>query len=407
MRTKAMDTYRSVKRYFSSRSGNSLTRSSQNASIGELDDAMATRKSSATLSDETSSQYFDELIKSQVLSSEAEKNLQSLNEDIKVKILESMQHEKQRKQLRLKPWKRKKENYKHPGEFITYIVTCPMEQIDETIIHKLSLLLRNEQVSWVEEFIEGGGFAAAYCIIDKIGRLQWREDKHDAILEQFLLCIKAMCTVQLGVDSLLRSCNNVSNLVHFLLSEKQPSDFSVRDTIMHVISSFFKAHQDPRRGALAVFELLRNHEKPSEEHDFMRAAKVDRPYRRWVVELEEVSRDVFWVWNHQENTIDALEPNSEAAEAPIGFIGGIETEATGYLSSHLRLINSMLAALPDDERYQKRVDLQMSGLERIMALRWRKCSFKFHTKLHSALREWVRAAEKDNWNTNFVRTGQM
>lgn len=194
-------------------------------------------------------------------------------------------------------------------------------------------------------------------------------------------------------------------MISLLLSKKQPCDFVVREVLVQIVHSFYKAHLDKEEGAMQVFSLFSIKDDKDEEVEFLKNVRVDRPFRRWIIELEDVSRNVFWVWNHDSNVIDLEKQYNQVYEAPLGFIGGIETEATSYVAAHIHLINELLEGLPLEKRQRKRLELQLSGLERIMGLRFRKSSQKFHKKLHEALREWIVAAKADDWPYKLVQTG--
>ncbi|EPY49383.1 GTPase binding protein Rid1 [Schizosaccharomyces cryophilus OY26] len=398
-----MNTLRSFRRFLGSSSEGSDRNSNSTLTLERESESLS--QMSLTTSEESSPQCFEDLIKAQVLSTEASRSLLSLNDNLKLEILNSLNQSNKKKRSRILSWKKKKPSYSEPIDFISYIVNTRIESMDETIIHKLALLLRKEQILWVACFIHDGGFGVIFCTVEKISRIEWRESLHDALLDQFLLCLKAMCTVQLGLECLLRSSYRVQELVQLLFSKKQPSDFATREVIIQIIILYLKAHSNKEVGAKKVFSFLEDSEEELEEVDFMKEARVKRPYRRWIIELEYVAKNVFWVWNHDKNIVE-LEPNlDELYDPPLGFIEGIETEATSYVASHIQLANELLASLNKRDRMRKRLELQFSGLERIMALRFRKSSQKFHKKLHDSLREWVKAARADKWPFKFVQMG--
>ncbi|WBW71674.1 GTPase binding protein Rid1 [Schizosaccharomyces osmophilus] len=398
-----MNTLRSFRRFLGSSSEESDGNSNITLMLRQESESLS--QTSLTTSEESNPQCFDNLIKAQVLSSEASRGLLSLNDNVKLEILNSLNEKNKKKQSRMLSWKKKKTSYSEPIDFISYIVNTSIDYMDETIIHKLALLLRKEQILWVTCFIHYGGFGVIFCMVEKISRIEWRENLHDMLLDRFLLCLKAMCTVQLGLECLIRSFYHVQQLVQLLFSKKQPSDFVTREVIIQIIILYLKAHTNREVGAKTVFSFLEDSEEETEEVDFIKEARVKRPYRKWIIELEYVAKNVFWVWNHDRNIID-LEPDlEELYDPPLGFIEGIETEATSYIASHIELSNELLVSLDIKDRMQKRLELQFSGLERIMALRFRKSSQKFHKKLHGSLREWVKAARADKWPYKFVQMG--
>lgn len=62
-----------------------------------------------------------------------------------------------------------------PGDFVAYLrkVTKP-EVVEVGKLHKLRLLLRNETVSWTEEFIEFGGMKEIVELLYRIMEVEWR-----------------------------------------------------------------------------------------------------------------------------------------------------------------------------------------------------------------------------------------
>lgn len=62
-----------------------------------------------------------------------------------------------------------------PGDFVAYLrkVTKP-EVVEVGKLHKLRLLLRNETVSWTEEFIQMGGMKEIVDLLYRIMEVEWR-----------------------------------------------------------------------------------------------------------------------------------------------------------------------------------------------------------------------------------------
>jgi hypothetical protein len=48
------------------------------------------------------------------------------------------------------------------------------EQVEVGKIHKLRLLLRNETVAWIEEFLEQGGMKEIVDLLNRIMDVEWR-----------------------------------------------------------------------------------------------------------------------------------------------------------------------------------------------------------------------------------------
>lgn len=88
------------------------------------------------------------------------------------------------------------------------------------------------------------------------------------------------------------------------------------------------------------------------------------------------------------------------------YIGGVEWDATTYLTSHLDLLNGLLASLPSkDERNALRQELKDSGFEKVMGASFRTCKEKFYGSVHAGLTTWVAAAMEDGWAVKEVREG--
>lgn len=177
--------------------------------------------------------------------------------------------------------------------------------------------------------------------------------------------------------------------------------------------------------------------------------RQSRPYRIWCREVSNVSKEVFWIFLHHLNVIplprsleleqflaqndecDAPDQqrgsnganDSEAKllqrtyttrhfltlRAPVPaapYIGGVEWDATLYITAHLDLLNGLVASLPSgSDRNDLREQLRVSGWEKLMGGTLRTCKEKFYGGVHDGLRGWVAAALEDEWATDFVRQG--
>lgn len=171
---------------------------------------------------------------------------------------------------------------------------------------------------------------------------------------------------------------------------------------------------------------------------------VPRPYKLWCREVTNVTKEVFWIFLHHLNVVplpkrpgsagsDATDPAPgmvDAAEeeerkkvldatytqrhfpglrppvpaAP--YIGGVEWDATTYITAHLDLLNGLIASLLSaSARNSLRQELQDSGFEKTLGGTLRTCKEKFYSGVHDGLRAWVAAASEDGWETRFVREG--
>lgn len=97
-------------------------------------------------------------------------------------------------------------------------------------------------------------------------------------------------------------------------------------------------------------------------------------------------------------------PAPPVAAAP--YVGGVEWEATNYLSSHLDILNGIIASLPSkEERNKLREELKVSGWEKVLGGTLRLCKEKFYGGVHEGLRCWVGAAVEDGCDAKDVRYG--
>lgn len=154
--------------------------------------------------------------------------------------------------------------------------------------------------------------------------------------------------------------------------------------------------------------------------------QIPRPYKLWCREMTNVTREVFWIFLHHLNVIPAARPASSASDdhdersgyvsrhfpgirPPIPaapYIGGVEWDAATYITSHLDLLNGLIAALPDsDMRNALRQDFQASGFEKTMGGTLRTCKEKFYSGVHDGLRAWAAAAIEDDWPVLYVCEG--
>lgn len=162
---------------------------------------------------------------------------------------------------------------------------------------------------------------------------------------------------------------------------------------------------------------------------------VSRPYKLWCREVSNVTKEVFWIFLHHLNVVPLPKPSSShndsspaddeeraktlqatythrhfpGSRPPVPaapYIGGVEWDATTYLTAHLDLLNGLIASLSSTfARNELRAELQASGFEKVLGAVLRTCKEKFYSGVHDGLRAWVAAAAEDGWETSFVREG--
>ena len=151
-----------------------------------------------------------------------------------------------------------------PDDFVRYLkqVRRPQE-VEVGKLHKLRLVLRNERVAWVDQFISMGGMMEVVGLLKRIMAVEWRfvlpswpsfalrifmsardadvgyrEEHEDALLHEVLLCLKALCTTKLA----LRELDGIQStlfpaLVSMIFDEekKGPSEFTTRGIVFSLL----------------------------------------------------------------------------------------------------------------------------------------------------------------------------
>ncbi|KAK0742427.1 armadillo-type protein [Apiosordaria backusii] len=324
-----------------------------------------------------------------------------------------------------------------PGDFVSYLrkVQRP-EQVEVGKLHKLRLLLRNETVAWIEEFIRQSGMEEIVSLLKRIMALEWREEHEDALLHEVLLCLKALCTTSLALKYLHTiHATLFPSLLHLIFDpeKKGPSEFTTRNIITSILFTYIQHAPSPQEKisrASTVLSFLRDPDPLStgKTLDFVAQMHKDRPFRVWNKEVVCVTKEVFWIFLHNLNIVALPPPPAEDAppldqsqesymerhfpqERPpvpaAPYVGGVEWDATNYLASHLDLLNAIIACTgpTSHERNELREKLRVSGWERAMGGTMRMCKEKFYGGVHDGLRTWVKAAAEDGWDVRDVRFG--
>ena len=224
-------------------------------------------------------------------------------------------------------------------------------------------------------------------------------------------------------------------LSSLLFSDKRPGDLSTRKVLIELLtllaelpSSVQTSDLDAVRSAretsspsaallasptssnfALLFTLLHNLRDPSKEAkvDFITASHAPRPFKAFVSEFLNINRDYFWVfchsnrfWSLQDINIDDV----ECPKVPGGMTGGVEFEAMAYLTSLLRLLNTVCAQLLSLARMQKNKALVWdfhsllfsSGIDRALAMT-RKASQTYYQPLHLELARYFDHARQANY----------
>ncbi|KAK0271880.1 hypothetical protein LTS00_016444 [Friedmanniomyces endolithicus] len=339
-----------------------------------------------------------------------------------------------------------------PADYIKYLQTNrDATKIEVGRLHKLRILLRNETVAWVDSFLALGGMTEIVSLLHRIMGLEWREEHEDQLFHETLLCLKGFCTTERAMEELAKVADELfPALLGMLFDEekKGPAEYGTRTVIINVLFTFLaSATNSPieslEHRARRILSYLGEPQKPLSDRpvDFVLDMRTPRPYRLWSREVSNVTREVFWIFLHHLNvvplpklttaptTLDpsatpapessadhdkALEesytrrhfPTSRAPVPAAPYIGGVEWDATTYITAHLDLLNGLLASLPSrTSRNSLRAELRASGFDKAMGGTLRTCKEKFYAGVHDGLRGFVGAGWEDGWEVRFVREG--
>ncbi|CAG8039930.1 unnamed protein product [Penicillium salamii] len=323
-----------------------------------------------------------------------------------------------------------------PSDFVHYLreIQKP-EMVEVGKMHKLRLLLRNETVQWVNDFITEGGMDEIVQLLYRIMKMIWREDHEDTLLHEVLLCLKALCTTSVALAHLSAIEGELfPALLKMVFDEekKGPSEFTTRGIIANLLFTQLSnapAGEQATKRAKQILSYLKDPAPPADNQPLSFIANIyqSRPYRVWCKEVTNVTKEVFWIFLHHLNVIPLPKTEDVSGEnSPVDtrsyserhfppprppvpaapYVGGVEWDATNYLAAHLDLMNALVAMLPTpDERNQLRDELRASGFEKVMGGSLRTCKEKFYASVHDCLRTWVAAAAADGWPYTFVREG--
>ncbi|KAL8670435.1 MAG: hypothetical protein Q9168_005033 [Polycauliona sp. 1 TL-2023] len=321
-----------------------------------------------------------------------------------------------------------------PDDFVSYLrKTQKPQEVEVGKLQKLRQLLRNETVVWVDAFINQGGMAEVIALLDRILKVEWREEHEDTLLHETLLCLKAMCTTSVALDQLAQKAPTLFPTLLAMLFDEQrkgPSEFATRNVVMSLLFIHLTAASSAQYETRArdILGYLHDQSKPEDSRppEFIAQMHSPRPYHIWCNELVNVTKEVFWIFLHHINVIPYPQlpttPNTSTNEKesyksthfpperpPIPaapYIGGVEWDATNYLATHIDLLNGLLACLPTrDERNHLRQQLKDSGFEKCMGVSLRTCKEKWYGYVHLSLSTWVGAAAADGWSVREVREG--
>ncbi|EME45565.1 hypothetical protein DOTSEDRAFT_71311 [Dothistroma septosporum NZE10] len=332
-----------------------------------------------------------------------------------------------------------------PADYISYLhKNTDPTKVEVGRLHKLRILLRNETVAWVDSFISQGGMTEIVALLHRIMDIEWREDHEDQLLHETLLCLKGLCTTERALAELNKVADNLfPALLGMLFDEekKGPAEYTTRTIIINVLFNYLSSATsdsptDLETRARRILKFLGEQQKSEQARpvEFVLGMRVPRPYKLWCREVSNVTKEVFWIFLHHLNVVPLPKPSSShshinasdedrakalqatytqrhfpGSRPPVPaapYIGGVEWDATTYLTAHLDLLNGLIASLPTPAaRTTLREELHASGFEKVMGAVMRTCKEKFYSGVHDGLRAWVAAAAEDGCDTRFVREG--
>jgi hypothetical protein len=313
-------------------------------------------------------------------------------------------------------------------EFIAYLKNTPKPQdVEIGKLHKLRLLIRNETVDWVDNFIHDGGMTELVGLLHRIMEIEWREDHEDTLLHELLRCLKGLCTTATALKQLKDISSTLyPALLAMLFDEehKGPSEFTTRELIIDIIFAHISMAPEAELESRAI-DLMKYLKDPIKEKEtstvpFILQMHQPRPYQVWCKELSNVTKEVFWIFIHHLNVVPVPPrpshdppksyakthfPGQRAIVPAAPYVGGVEWDATNYLATHIDLLNGIMASLPTRAaRNEFRQELKVSGFEKLMG-HLRACNPKYYGAVHDSVKVWIGAALEDDWDVKTVRMG--
>lgn len=127
----------------------------------------------------------------------------------------------------------------NPIEFVRYLKSA----IDPTKaevgrIHKLRLILRNETVAWVDDFIRLGGMTETIEFLRRIMQMQWREEHEDQLLHETLRCLRGLCMTTVALAEFDRFADQLLPELMAMLfdvGKKGPSEYNTRVIVFNLM----------------------------------------------------------------------------------------------------------------------------------------------------------------------------
>jgi len=125
------------------------------------------------------------------------------------------------------------------GEYITYLRKHQdPKKVEVGRLHKLRILLRNETVAWVDDFISQGGMSEVVGLLHRLMGIEWREEHEDQLLHESLLCLKGLCTTERALAELEKVADELfPALIGMVFDDekKGPAEYTTRTIIVNIL----------------------------------------------------------------------------------------------------------------------------------------------------------------------------
>ncbi|KAJ9127585.1 hypothetical protein QFC24_000994 [Naganishia onofrii] len=122
-------------------------------------------------------------------------------------------------------------------------------EVDVDQVKKLRLLLGSESTSWVQTFIDAGGYKYLLLRLKDLLDVEWRSEQHDdQLFFEILRCIKGLTTSDPGKEAIIEhGVTPFRELVDLLYSEKKPGEVSPKQLIVDLVFSLFDIYRSGPR----------------------------------------------------------------------------------------------------------------------------------------------------------------
>jgi hypothetical protein len=125
------------------------------------------------------------------------------------------------------------------SEYITYLrKNQDPKKVEVGRLHKLRILLRNETVAWVDDFISQGGMSEVVGLLHRLMGIEWREEHEDQLLHESLLCLKGLCTTERALAELEKVADELFPALIAMVfddEKKGPAEYTTRTIIVNVL----------------------------------------------------------------------------------------------------------------------------------------------------------------------------